>query len=332
MKHLAKKLNLSTATISKALSDSFDISAATKQRVLKLAKELHYIPHAQASSLRGRKSKTIAMVIPEVADSFFAQAINGVEKIAQDAGLHVLIYLTHESVEREKTILKELLNGRTDGLLISITRQSEDAHHINELISAGLPVVFFDRIFENIGKGEVTTDDCHAGYQLTEHLIQQNCRNIDFLVFSSALSIIKTRLEGYKQALLEYGLTFNPENILVCSNSDQENERLIQDRLRHSNRPDAIIASVEKLVISTYKACKANQLRIPEAIKIASFANLPTASILQPPLTTITQPAFEMGEKAADLLIKAIKGKPLDHDESKVVISSKLDLRQSTAY
>ncbi|GAA4798134.1 LacI family DNA-binding transcriptional regulator [Olivibacter ginsenosidimutans] len=330
MKHLAKALNLSTATISKALSDSYDISDETKQRVLKLARELRYIPHAQASSLRGKKSKTIAMVIPEVADSYFAQAINGVEKIAYADGFHVLIYLTHEQLEREKAILKELLNGRIDGLLISVTRQSEEAYHINELVAAGLPVVFFDRIFENIGRGEVTTNDYRASYLLTEHLIQQGCRNIDFLLFSNALSIIKTRLEGYKQALLDYGLIFNTENLIVCSNHDQENERLIQYRLGHKNRPDAIIASVEKLVICTYHACALKHLSIPETIKIAAFANLPTASILQPPMTTITQPAFEMGQAAASLLIKTIKGKSVDPAETKVIIPSKLDLRKST--
>jgi len=331
MKHLAKALNLSTATISKALSDSYDISEETKRRVIKLAEELRYIPNAHASSLRGKKSKTIAMVIPEVADSYFAQAINGVEAIAQAAGFHVLIYLTHEQLIKEKAILKELLNGRIDGLLISVTRQSEEASHINELIRTGIPVVFFDRVFENIGKGEITTDDYHASYLLTEHLIDQGCHNIDFLLFSNALSITKKRLEGYQQALVDNGLKFNANNVLRCTNIDQENEQLIKKKLGGKNKPDGIIASVEKLITCTYRACEAEHISIPDAIKIAAFSNLPTASILQPPITTITQPAFEMGKMAAALLIKAVKGKPFDIEEAKIIIPSILEIRKSTS-
>lgn len=330
MKHLAKVLNLSTATISKALSDSYDISEETKRRVLALAEELRYTPNAHASGLRGKKSKTIAMVIPEVADSYFAQAINGVEIIAQDVGFHVLIYLTHEQLIKERAILKELLNGRIDGLLISVTRQSEEASHIKELIRAGIPVVFFDRIFENIGKGEVTTDDYHASYSLTEHLINQGCRNIDFLLFSDALSITKKRLEGYQQALVDHGLKPDSHNVLRCTNIDRENEQLIKKKLGSKNQPDGIIASVEKLITCTYRACEAMHISIPDTVKIAAFSNLPTAAILQPPITTITQPAFEMGKAAATLLIKAIRGKPLDKEEVSITIPSILEIRRST--
>lgn len=331
MKELAKQLNLSTATISKALRDSYDISEETKQRVLKLAKKLNYIPNAHASSLRAKKSKTLAMVIPEVADSYFAQAINGVETIAQTAGFHVLVYLTHEQYEKEKSILKELLNGRVDGVLISITSQSKDVSHISELRRAGIPVVFFDRVFENIGNGEVTTDDFNAAYLLTQHLINQHCKNIAFLSFSNSLSINALRLNGYKNALQDNGLNMEKKNLLACLNQEDENKALIEKHLHRKNRPDGIIASVEKLITPLYVACQAAKLSIPEDIKIAAFSNLANAAILAPPITTITQPAFEMGKTAASLLIKAIKGQTISTDEQKIVLPSKLEIRKSSS-
>lgn len=331
MKELAKQLNLSTATISKALRDSYDISEETKQRVLKLAKKLNYVPNTHASSLRGKKSKTLAMVIPEVADSYFAQSINGVESIAQAAGFHVLVYLTHEQYEKEKAILKELLNGRVDGVLISITSQSKNASHIKELKLAGIPLVFFDRVFENIGNGEVTTDDFNASYLLTQHLISQHCKNISFLSFSNSLSINTLRLNGYKSALRDHGLKIDEQNLLACLNQEDENQALIKRHLQHKNRPDGIIASVEKLITPLYLACHEAKLSIPQDIKVAAFSNLANASILAPPITTITQPAFEMGKAAANLLIKVVKGATIEADERSIMLRSKLEIRKSSS-
>lgn len=330
MKELAKKLKLSTATVSKALRDSYDISEKTKQRVLKLAHELNYVPNAHASGLRGKKSKTIAVVIPEVADSYFAQAINGVETVAQKEGFHVLVYLTHEQVEKENLILQELLNGRVDGVLISVTSQSKDVTAIDKLISTGIPVVFFDRVFEGQGNGQITTDDFDASYKLTVHLIEQACKHIVFLLFSESLNISTQRMNGYKRALHEYGFNFTENNLLICTNQDQENKESIYKLLARKDRPDAIIASVEKLIMPTYLACMERNLVIPGNIRVAAFSNLVQAEILNPAITTITQPAFEMGKTAADLLLKALKGKPIDQEESNVVLPSVLEIRNST--
>src|ERR1700712_4214722 len=159
LKMLAGQLHLSTATVSKALRDSHEISHETKQRVLELAATLNYVPNPYASSLRRRLSKTIAVVIPEVADSFFAQAINGIESVAQEKGYHVLIYLTHESFEKEKLILKDFESGRVDGVLMSVSRETTSCGHIGELMDKGVPLVFFDRVFEEIETTKITTDD-----------------------------------------------------------------------------------------------------------------------------------------------------------------------------
>src|SRR5678815_1034417 len=150
IRDLAEQLNLSVATISKALTDSYEISPETKQRVSELAKKLNYSPNPYASSLRKRSSKTIAVVLPEVADSFFSLAINGIESVAHDKGYHVLIYLTHESFQREEAILKEFQSGRVDGILMSVSGETCTSDHIKEVIAAGMPLVFFDRVCEAV--------------------------------------------------------------------------------------------------------------------------------------------------------------------------------------
>src|SRR5688500_3987266 len=156
---LATELNLSIGTVSKALKDSYEISGETKERVLALAKKLNYTPNPYASSLRRKKSNTIAVVIPEVADSFFSMAMKGIEEIAQAKGYHVLIYLTYESPEKEKKILEECKNGRVDGVLLSVTAESCSAASIEELRVAEVPVVFFDRAIEGMATAKVRTND-----------------------------------------------------------------------------------------------------------------------------------------------------------------------------
>ncbi|QNL50186.1 LacI family DNA-binding transcriptional regulator [Olivibacter sp. SDN3] len=326
MKQLATALNLSSATVSKALRDSYDISEATKQRVLKLAEKLNYSPNAHASSLRGKQSKTIAVVIPEVADSFFAQAINGVESIAQAAGYHVLIYLTHEKLQKERDILKELQNGRVDGVLLSVSTESVHSRHIDELQAAGMPVVLFDRIIEQTGIGQVYTNDQESCCQLTQHLISLQCKKITFLAISDAPFVSK-RQKGFRKAVESQGVS---GNVLYCSNDENQNRLLIHDLLTGTDKPDGIIASVEKLTTGVYLACQEMNIAIPQALKFGVFSNLNSAAILAPPLTTITQPAFEIGEAAASILLKFLKEIPFDTDERTIMIPARLDIRAST--
>ena len=326
---LARQLNLSVATISKALKDSHEISSETKQRVFELAKKLNYTPNPYASGLRKRSSKTIAVVLPEVADSFFSLAINGIESIAHDKGYHVLIYLTHESFEREEAILKEFQSGRVDGILISVSGETCAGNHIKEVIAAGMPVVFFDRVCEDVETAKIVTDDFESGYNATCHLLKAGCKKITYLSTSSSLSINKKRMQGYTQALCENGLK-NSIDVISCTGDNERNYQIIRDLLDGNNRPDGLIASVEKLTTPIYLACREINLSIPEKLKVISFTNLQAALILTPTLTTVTQPAFEMGKAAASLLFKGIEKKNFDLSKEKIVIPSVLAERSST--
>ena len=330
IKDLAKQLNLSVATISKALKDSYEISPETKQRVLDLAKKLNYTPNAYASSLRKRSSKTIAVVLPEVADSFFSLAINGIESVAHDKGYHVLIYLTHESFEREEAILKEFQSGRVDGILISVSGETSSSHHIKEVIAAGMPLVFFDRVCEDVETAKVITDDFESSYNATSHLLKAGCKNIVFLSTSSILSINSKRMEGYKQAMADHGITNSADNIIPCNNNDEGNYRIIHNLLKGGDRPDALIASVEKLTTPIYLACADLGLSIPGKIKVISFTNLAASLILTPTLSTVTQPAFEMGKAAATILFKSLEKSNYNLKKEITIIPSVLNVRNST--
>ena len=330
IRELASTLNLSVSTISKALNNSYEISDETKQRVLETATRLNYIPNPYASSLRGRKSKNIALVIPEVADSFFSLAINGIESVAKERGYHVLICLTHESFENEKTILKEFQGGRVDGVLMSVSRETTQTDHINDLIKNGLPLVFFDRVCENVSTAHITTNDIESGYSATQHLIDQGCRDIAFMAISNSLSISNKRLQGYTRALSDNHIAFAEERVVDCTNDTSENYALTKKLLQQKKRPDGIVASVEKLTAPIYQVSSELKLNIPGDLKVLCFSNLDTASILNPSLTTITQPAFEMGRAAAALLFTSLGKTNFRLPNENIVIPSVLVPRDST--
>lgn len=332
IKLLAKELGLAVSTVSKALRDSHEISAETKAKVLEFADKHNYVPNPYASSLRKQKSKTIAVVLPEVADSFFSLAINGIESVAREKGYHVLIYLTHESLEREEIILSDFNSGRVDGILISVSQQTSSGAHIKKAMAAGLPIVFFDRICEDVPAAKITTDDFESCYMATKHLIIKGCKKIAYLSVSKNLSINQKREEGYRKALDDAGIKPVEDLIVECGNEEKEHYSNILTLLKSKDRPDGIIASVEKLVPPVYTCCNNLKLQIPNQVKVISFTNLATSPILNPPLSTITQPAFEMGSKAASLLFRGIEKPSFNLSTEKLVIASALQKRESTDF
>ena len=331
IKDLAKQLNLSVATISKALKDSHEISPETKQRVFELAKKLNYTPNPYASSLRKHSSKTIAVVLPEVADSFFSLAINGIESVAHDKGYHVLIYLTHESFEREEAILKEFQSGRVDGILMSVSGETCTSDHVKEVIAAGMPLVFFDRVCEDVETAKIITDDFESSYNATNHLIRMGCKKVMYLSALPSLSINLKRIEGYKKALTDNAIESTDADIISCNSDAEGNYKIIRNLLDNKDKPDGLIASVEKLTTPVYLACRDLNLSIPGNIKVISFTNLPAALILTPTLTTVTQHAFEMGKTAASVLFKALEKSSYNLKKETVIVPSVLNTRNSSS-
>jgi LacI family transcriptional regulator len=330
LKYLAKALNISTSTVSRALRDEWDVSAETKAKVNELAKKFNYSPNPYAGSLRQQSSKTIAIVIPEIANNFFTLAINGIETVSRDKDYHVLIYLTHDDYEREKSIISHCQNGRVDGIIMSVSSGTTDYTHLSDLHEKGIPIVFFDRVCHEIETTKIITDDFASSFKATEHLIKNDCKRIAFLSLTQHLSIESKRKAGYLEALAKHNIPIEEDLVIECTNVDEVSTGKIKKLLSASNRPQGIFTSVEKLAIQTYKVCQELNLRIPKQVQILTFSNLLTAPLLQPPLTTITQPAFDIGKKAAEILFKHLNRKRDTIPNENIVLKSILYIRHST--
>jgi LacI family transcriptional regulator len=328
VKTLAKELNISIATVSKALNDSYEISLETKQKVWDLAKKLKYERNPSASNLRSHKTKTIAVIIPEIANNFFSLAINGIEEIARKRDYHVLIYQTHENSEIEIAFTDSLLSGRVDGILISVSSNTNNNEHFKELVKK-IPVVFFDRVFEDIDAVKITTDDYESAYNATRHLIECGCKKIAYLFALNNLVTGRNRFAGYQKALKEHGMVYADSMVVNYDKDTSKNYENIKAMV-YSQKPDAVISSIEDLALPCYYVARELNLNIPRDLKIISFSNLNTAPLLNPSLTTIEQPAFEIGKEAADILFKILDKKYFEPNENHILKSS-LIKRDSTS-
>ncbi|MBA2761004.1 MAG: LacI family DNA-binding transcriptional regulator [Segetibacter sp.] len=330
LKKLAELLNVSQSSVSKALKDSHEIGQETKNRIKALAQELNYKPNASASSLRRKSSKTIGVVVPLITNSFYALAINGIETVAQAKDHHVLIYLTYETYKKEVDSIRHLQNGIVDGVLLSISRGTTDYEHLRELKSRNIPLVFFDRVCESMNGPWVTVNNHESGYAATEHLIKNGCKSVAYLSFANHLSTTGNRLKGYLEALKKCDLHLDEELIIECTNNDEENYKKIKKLLQSKNCPHGIFASIERLALITYHVCKELKLKIPNDLKIISFSNLETASLLKPSLSTMTPNAFEIGRKAAEILFENIEKKNFKGKLERITIPASLIERESS--
>jgi LacI family transcriptional regulator len=215
IKDIGKALGLSTSTVSRALRGSYEISEETKKQVLEYAEKMNYRPNPIALSLKERRSRSIGVVVCEIANNFFSQAINGIESIAYNRGYHVIISQSHESYEREVVNVQHLASRSVDGLLVSLSSETTDLSHFIELHDKGLPIVFFDRVTSEINTHKVIADNYKAAYEATVHLVKNSYKKIAHITSAPFLSITKERLEGYKNALLENGLSFDEKTCKI---------------------------------------------------------------------------------------------------------------------
>jgi LacI family transcriptional regulator len=328
IKQLAKDLKLSTSTVSRAFRGNSDINAQTKERILARARELNYQPNLYASSLREKKSNTIAIIVPELANDFFSQAIKGIERVARGKGYHTLIYVTDDEYQLEVSIINDLSNGRVDGIIMSASGEAKDHNYLNKLKKRHMPLVFFDRVYDDIDVAKVTTNDYESSFNATKHLIAAGCKKIVFLVINKSLSIGNVRMQGYVDALAAEGIPFNKDLVIDCSNDHKKSYNIISKVLT-TIKPDGLFAAVERLAIVSYYVCQDLNINIPKKVKIISFSSLEIAPLLNPSLTTITQPARDLGVHAAQLLFKTLESNVQVQDH--IVLKSKIIPRKSTS-
>jgi DNA-binding LacI/PurR family transcriptional regulator len=333
IKDIAKALGLSTSTVSRALRDSYEISPETKKLVLEYAEKNNYHPNPIALSLKERRSRSIGVIVCEIANSFFSQVINGIESIAYNNGYNVIIAQSRESFDREVLNLQYLTSRSIDGLIISISTETKDFSYFKELHQKGLPIVFFDRIVSEIETHKVIADNYKGAYDATMHLVNCGYRHIAAISNPELLSITKERLAGYKAALGDNGIEVNDALIKYCQHGGMivsEVEEVVKELFRLEQGPDAIFATADKLTTGCLRILKAKKMKVPQDIGLIGFSNTDLTDLLDPPLSIIKQPAFEMGEVAMTLLLQLIESKRPVTDFETRVLSTELLIRDST--
>lgn len=333
IKDIAKALGLSTSTVSRALRDSYEISAETKRIVLEYAEKINYHPNPIALSLKERRSRSIGVIVCEIANSFFSQTINGIESIAYNNGYNVIIAQSRESLDREMMNLQFLTSRSIDGLIISVSTETKDFSFFKELNQKGLPIVFFDRIVDEIDTHKVIADNYKGAYDATTHLIKNGYKRIAIVSNPERLSITRERLAGYKAALKDHGIKADDSIIKYCQHGGMivaEVEEALKELLKLDIRPDAIFASADKLTTGCLRILKAKGISVPGDMGLLGFSNTDLTELLDPPLSIIKQPAFEMGEIATNLLLQLIESKrPVTEFETRV-LSTEMLVRGST--
>lgn len=331
IKEIAQQLGLSKSTVSRALHDSSEISTETKQKIMALVEKLDYLPNPVALSLLKSRSYTLGVLVPEIDNPFFSAVISGIEEVAYNQGYHVTIYQSHESYSREVLNVKHIYTRRTDGLIVSISIETTNYDHFGRLQEHAFPMVFFDRVWEESDTDKVVVDDFEGAYKATEHLIQQGCRRIAHLAGPETLAISQKRMHGYRAALIDHNLTV-PANYIVRSNFTTEGALEAAGQLiDRPDRPDGIFSANDRMALGLHLAMRQRGLSIPGDVALIGFTNLPMATLIDPPLSSMVQPAFEMGQTAARLLIDRIEADgPVDRIAATHVLKTTLLVRQSS--
>lgn len=328
---IAKKLNITAATVSRALNNNPKISSATRELVLKTASSMNYEQNKLALALKSGKSNNVGVIVPRIDSNFFASVIRGIEDELHPNGYHVIICQTHYNENLEIENIKTLLNAQVDGILMSISNIDIEKNVIfNSLLKKNIPLIFFDRKKNIEGVSSVTINDFEGGYKATKHLIDQGCKRIVHLSNNRLFEIYKDRFLGYKQALLDNGLEFD-ENLVIESKSDVEEGKISAKKLLSMEQlPDAIFSSSDWTALGAIQELRENGIRIPEDIRVVGFSNEPFTRYLELSMSTVDQFPLEMGKVAAKVFLEQVINPANLRMEKKVVLTPELHIRKSS--
>ncbi|MBP5419753.1 MAG: LacI family DNA-binding transcriptional regulator [Bacteroidales bacterium] len=329
IKDIARTLGISASTVSRALKDHPDISAETKRQVQQLASQVNYRPNTLALGLRKSKTNTIGIIIPEIVHHFFSSVISGIDDVAYNAGYNTMLCQTNESEERERSSIQNMIDMRIDGFLISMSKNTTDYAHFINLVSNGIPVVFFDRVCDILPSHRVITDDFEGARTATRHLINQGCKRIAHLTSASSLTISRQRKEGYTTALREAGLQVNPEYIIAADSRETiiaNSNKLITI----APEIDGLFAINDSTAIAAIQILQRNGYNVPRDIKVIGFGDGPLTEIVSPTLSTVEQKGYEMGAEAMRILIRQMESGVVSTEYETRVFTPILQPREST--
>ncbi|CAN5473865.1 LacI family DNA-binding transcriptional regulator [soil metagenome] len=331
---IARELNLTTATVSRALNDHPRISAETKQLVHDKAQQMKYRRNKLASSLRSGKSHTIGVIIPSAQMNFFGSVVHGIENTASNSGYSILLYQSEETPALEKKAIETFLSARVDGILASIAKETVEFSHYTELKKRNIPLVFFDRTNEDLKIPAVVIDDYKGGYLATEHLIKNGYERIAHIAGPQHLKGFRDRLNGYKEALRDHGKNINESYVFQGNVSIESGKEALNYFLKLKEPPDAVFAVEDFTALGVIKSLKERKISIPEDFGIIGFANESFDEFITPTLSSVDQQTVQMGKEAFNLLLDIINrkdGKSGIQEREKIVLEPVLYYRESSA-
>lgn len=326
---LARRLKLSASTVSRALRDHPDISKQTKERVRAIAAQTNYQPNLIAQSLQTRKSNNIGVIVPEIRNTFFSTVISGIEDLAYEAGYTIMVCQSNDTFERETINTRALAANRVAGMLVSVSQETADFEHLQQVIRQGVPIVLFDRVVDEIDAPKVVVDDFNGAFQAVTHLIETGRKRIAHLTSAGSLYVGQKRREGYEAALKNHGLPVRSDYIIEGGCHEEDGRSGARQLMALAEPPDGIFAINDPVALGAFLYLQDQQVRIPEQIGLVGFSDNPNTVLVRPALTTINQPAYEIGKTAASLLLDILNGKSLKNGKT-ITLETRLVVRGST--
>lgn len=326
---IAEALQISPATVSRGLKDHPGLRKDTKKKILNAAQRMGYQHNSFASSLRRKNSNTIGVIVPRLDSYFMSTVIAGIEKVANNSGYNLIISQSQESLKKEIASASTLFNSRVDGFLISLSSETKKLDHLDAIFKKKIPLIFFDRVVEMPNCTSIVINNEKAGYDATQHLIEQGCKRIVHIAGSLNRNVYADRLKGYKKALSQYKISFDPKLVFNTNLSDAAASEVVKQLLEMKKLPDGIFAANDTSAVACIRELKQAKIKIPQEIAVVGFNNDPISRVIEPHLTTINYPGNEMGEVAATTLINSLKNLPTRNLDT-IIIKHELIVRPSS--
>jgi len=305
---VASRANVSHMTVSRVFNNPKLVNKKTKEKIIKICKELNYKPNLIAKSMRTNKTNTIGLILPNIVNPFFPEIVKGIDDYSKKHNYSVIMINTEDDYNNQIISLEMLSERKIDGILNIISGRDEDKKIVNDIIiNRKIPMVLIDRYISGIKCPYVITDNFKAAYNATNYLIKLGHKKIGVISPPLKINIFFARLSGYKQALKINNLPYNKNYIKEYKESIENGYTATKEILAHNNDITAILTMCDFMAFGVYKYCKEDKLNIPNDLSIISIDDIFASALLSPPLTTMAQQKYKMGYIAAEILINSIK-------------------------